>query len=115
MLQRPPKLTPSDAKIGCMTPKMTPVTPKMHGDLSPPAMSVCIMFQVDSCNSVGVMLQKTNLTFVTSVTLKTKVTTQKQIAFLRGLWGSYIPGFNLIAVQLLELLRRNGRDPKLTL
>ena len=51
------------------------------------------------------MLRKPNLTFVT---LKKKVTTPKRIGFLRGLWGSYIPGFNLIAVILFELTHENG-------
>ncbi len=37
--------------------------------------------------------------FVTSVTMKIKVTAPKQIGFLRGLWKSYIPGFNLVAVK----------------
>ncbi len=59
------------------------------------------------------MLRKPNLTFVTSVTLKIKVTTPKQKAFLRGRWGSYIPGFNLIAVVLFELSRGNGTDTKI--
>ena len=31
-----------------------------------------------------------------------KVTTPKQIGFHRGLWGNYIPGFNLIAVKCLS-------------
>ena len=53
------------------------------------------------------MLRKSNLTFVTSVTLKIKVTTPKLIVFLRNLWGSYIPEFNLIAVILFELSCRN--------
>ena len=44
-----------------------------------------------------------NLTFVTSVTLKIKVATPKQISFLWGLWRSYIPGFELIAVNLFKL------------
>ena len=51
------------------------------------------------------MLQKSNLTFVT---LKIKVITPKLIGFCRGLWGSYIPGFKLIAVKLFELSQGNG-------
>ena len=35
------------------------------------------------------MLQTPNLTFVTSITFKIKVTTQKRTGFLRGPWGSY--------------------------
>ena len=46
-----------------------------------------------------------NTTFVTSITLKIKVTALKHIGFLSDLWGSYIPGFNLIAVKLFELSR----------
>ena len=53
------------------------------------------------------MLQKPNVTFMTSVTSEIKVTTAKQKWFLRSIWGSYIPGFNLIAVILLELLHGN--------
>ena len=53
------------------------------------------------------MLQKLNLTFVTC-DLQIKVTTPKQTGFLRGLWGSHIPSFNLIAVILFELLCGNG-------
>ena len=72
------------------------------------------------------MLQKPNLIFVTSVTMKIKVTTPKQIGFLGGLWGNYVPGFNLTAVIVFELLCGNecliecdvcdreiqGHDPK---
>ena len=36
------------------------------------------------------MLRKLALTFVTSVTLKIKVTAPKCIGFLRGIWGSHI-------------------------
>ena len=54
------------------------------------------------------MLQKPNLSFVTSVTLKVKVMTSKRRGSLRGLWGSYIPSINLIAVKLLELSFANG-------
>ena len=85
----------------------------MNRDPSPPTMSVCTKFQVDSSNTFGVMLRKPNLTFVTSVTLKIKVTTPKWIGFLRSLWESYILGFNLIAVKLFEVSRGNGRDPKI--
>ena len=53
------------------------------------------------------MLWKPNLTFVISVTLKIKVMTT-QVGFLRGLWGSYILSFNLIAVKLFELSHGNG-------
>ena len=42
------------------------------------------------------MLQKPNLTFVT---LKIKAVTAKQIGFVKGLWGSYIPGFKVIVVE----------------
>ena len=49
-----------------------------------------------------------NLTLVTSVALKIKVTTPKRIGFLGGQWGSCILGFKLIAVKLFELLRGNG-------
>ncbi len=48
------------------------------------------------------------MTFVISVTSKIRVTTPKQIGFLRGLRGSYIPGMKLIAVKLFELSCRNG-------
>ena len=54
------------------------------------------------------MLQKLRSTFMTSVTLKIKVATPKQIKFLSSLWGSYIPGFKVIAVKLSELLHGNG-------
>ena len=50
------------------------------------------------------MSQKTNLTFVT---LTIKVTSPKQTDFLTGLWGSYIPGIDLIAVILFELTDRH--------
>ena len=39
---------------------------------------------------------------MTFVTLKIKVTTPKEIGFLRGLWGSDIPGLKLMAVKLLS-------------
>ena len=54
------------------------------------------------------MLQKPNLTFVTSATLIFKVMTPYQTGFRRGLWGSYIPGFNLMTVIRFELSCRNG-------
>ena len=54
------------------------------------------------------MLQKLNLTFVTTVTLKIKVMIPKQSYFLRTLWGLYMPCFNLIAVKLFELWHGNG-------
>ena len=54
------------------------------------------------------MPQTPNITFVTHVTLKIKVTSPKQIGFLRGLWRSYIPGFKLIAEKHFELLCGNG-------
>ena len=44
---------------------------------------------------------------MTSVTLKIKVMTPKQIGFLLDLWESPIPGFNLIPVILVELLCEN--------
>ena len=56
----------------------------------------------------SVTLRKTNLTFVTSVTWKIKITTPKQMDFLGGLWGGYIPGFNLIHVILSYLSCGNG-------
>ncbi len=48
------------------------------------------------------MLRKDNLTFVTSVTFKIKVTTPKRKGFLRGLLGSYIPSFKVIAKNILS-------------
>ena len=47
------------------------------------------------------------------MTLKIKVMTSKQIVFFRGLWGSYILCFNLIAVKLFELLCGNDSDSKI--
>ena len=41
------------------------------------------------------------------MTLRIKVTTPKQIGFLRDLWESYIPSINLTAVKLFELSCRN--------
>ena len=43
-----------------------------------------------------------------SVTLKIKVTTPKQIGFLRGLWECDIPDLQLTAVKLFELSHGNG-------
>ena len=83
----------------------------MNRDFSPATRSVCTKFQVDSSNTLGVMLQKQNLTFLTSVTLKIKVTTPKSIGFLRGIWENYILGMKLIAVKLFEVLRRNEVSP----
>ena len=75
-------------------------------------MSVCAKFEVDSSNTFGVTLWKPKLTFVT---LKIKVTTPKWISFPGGLWGSYTPGFDLIAVILFELSCRNGCLTKIDL
>ncbi len=69
--------------------------------------NACTKFQVDSSKMFWVMLPKPNLTFVTSVTLKIKVITPKQLGFLRGLWISYIQSINMIAVTL-SLLCGNG-------
>ena len=101
-------MTSSDPKIDPRDPKIDPRDPKITTDLAPPNMSVCTKFQVDSSKSFRVMLRKPNLTFVTSATLKIKVTTPKQIRFLGGLWGRHIPCFKLIAVKLFELLRGNN-------
>ena len=49
------------------------------------------------------------MTFVNSVTLRIKVTTPKQLGFFRGPWGSYIPGFNLIAVKLFGVFGQMDR------
>ncbi len=54
--------------------------PKMDRLLARPWTSVCAEFQVDSSKTFRVMLQKSNLNFVTSVTLKIKVTTLIQIS-----------------------------------
>ncbi len=54
------------------------------------------------------MLQKLNVIFATSVTLKIKVTTPNQIGFLSSLWGSYIPGLKLIALKCFGLSHGNG-------
>ena len=96
-----PKNWPSD-------PETEPSDPKMYKHLAWPKTSVCTKFQVDSSKTFCAMLQKLNLTFVTPVTLKIKVTTPIQIGFFRGLWGSYIPGLNLIAVKLFESSCGNG-------
>ncbi len=48
-------------------------------------MSVCTKFQVDSSNTFGVKLWKANLTLLTSVTLKMKVTTPTSIGFLNAI------------------------------
>ena len=68
------ELCRSDPKID-HDPKIEPSDPKMNRDLAPPKRSVCTKFQVDSSKTFGVMLRKPNLTFVTYVTLKIKVTT----------------------------------------
>ena len=57
------------------------------------------------------MFRKLKLTFeifVTSLTLKIRVTTPKEIGFLGGLWRGYILGFSLVAVILLKLSYRSG-------
>ena len=84
----------------------------MNRDFSALTMSVCNKFQVNSSNTFGVMLWKPNLTFV-FVTLKIKVMSPKWIEILRSLWGRYILGFNLTAVELFELLHGNDRDLKI--
>ena len=94
------ELSPSD-------PQIDRFTPKMKRDLVPSTMSVCTKFQDDSSRTFGVMLQKPDLTFLTSVTLKINVTTPKWIWFFRGIWGSYTPCVKLIAVKLFALLHGN--------
>ena len=54
------------------------------------------------------MLQKPNLTIVVFVTLKIKVMAPKQIGLLGGLWGSFIPSINLIAVNSLSYRTEMG-------
>ncbi len=57
------------------------------------------------------MLQKSDVTFVNSVTLTIKAMTPMQRHFLRGLCERYIPSFSLIAINLLKLLHGNGCLP----
>ena len=102
MLHWPPKLTPQPP-IWLHDPKIDPVTPNWIFFL-PDLRQVSVpSFKLIAVKRFRVMLQKLNLIFVTSVTFKIKVTTPKRIGFLRGPWGSYIPGFSLIAVILFEL------------
>ena len=54
------------------------------------------------------MLQKLNLTFMTLMTLKIKVTAITCIGILKGLWGSYRASFSLIALIHFELSHRKG-------
>ncbi len=53
------------------------------------------------------MGRKRNFIFLTSMTLKIKVTTPKSTGFLKGLRKTYRPGRKLIAVKLFELSRGN--------
>ena len=47
-------------------------------------------------NTFGVVVQKPNMIFVTSVTFKFKVMTPKSTGPLVGLWGSYIPSSKFV-------------------
>ena len=70
-----------------------------------PCTCVCTKFQVDGSKTFGLITQKTNFIFVTSLTLKLEVTVPNSIGSLRG--QSYMPCFKL-TVKLFEILHRNG-------
>ena len=78
----------------------------MNRDLTPPTLSVCTKFQVDSSNTIGLMPRKPNLTFVTC-DLENHGHDPITNIVLQGPKGSYIPGMKLIALKLFELSRGN--------